>query len=218
MMNFKSFMKLIIVVLIIALINNIALCQENISNSEPSIYPDSNFSTAFDESLQYKFKRIGIEATIHFGSGFLAKNLSKNEGFLTGTISGGAELHYYFKKLDKNGKEIEGYSSPVSLFVLGSWGPFLINPNVVTNYYYLTSGISVDQFSSVVSYGGVFAINSSGIGSRYLYGVSGSLDNIQTPFFFSWLFGDEFTYVIIAGFKIPISVVIRPIIRPFNKS
>lgn len=157
---------------------------------------------------------------VKVASGFVAVDPKSNNGLITANFEFGGRVNYYFKRSinGSNGKFIDENEqkylvSPISVYTSVGWGPLLIADKTIPNYWYFSSGLSISRFSSNLSYGLVGGVNSTEIGSRYLYGITASLDGIPTPFFFSYLKGDSsFSYLLLAGFHIPLSHL-----NPFTK-
>lgn len=154
-----------------------------------------------------KFHRIKIDPYTKFSSGFMTIDKEAHSGLFTGAIEIiGVQVNYNIKR------ELGNLLVPadVSPFFSFGWGPMLVADNIIYNYCYLNGGLSINQFSSVVSYGGVFAFNTSGDeATQYVYGVTVSLDGIQTPIFASLLWGDKgFEYMGVLGLKIPLTHLI----------
>lgn len=158
----------------------------------------------------YKFRRVAMSAYIKMASGFVAIDRESNNGLVTVNQEYGVKMQIYFKQPLENGIVAQ---AATSLYVTAGWGPTLVQNATVPNYLYGNLGLSIKRFGSDLALGVVAATNTSGDeGSPYLYGLSGGLDGIPTPFFFSCLVGapdSGFEYMIIAGFRIQVLDITR---------
>lgn len=166
---------------------------------------DSAFYSVNDSSFYYDFDRLNFDPYLKMGVGFVVIDSDTNNGLLTGNFEGGIKVNYYFKKFDD-----EGYifRKNISLYSGIGWGPLLVADNLVPNYWNLEAGVSLEYLGASSYFGFTTLFNSSDEGIDNLYGLTLGVEQIQTPFFFTLLIGEEVNRIVMAGIKIPVFYIL----------
>ncbi len=148
---------------------------------------------------EYSFKYFRLDPFLKLGTGFVATDPKNNQGLLTVNFEAGLQPRILFRKKTFNG---EISQRRVSLYGSVGWGPLLVADKTIPNFLFSGGGFSIDFFSSRVSYGFVYGSNTTNAATQSLVGWNVSVDGNQVPFFFSYLSGDGFDYILLAGIKV----------------
>jgi hypothetical protein len=174
-----------------------------------SLAREDDIKAAFlkQRAAPYEFKRWGWDFLGKIGTGFITIDKEKNVGLLTGSHEATGKVQYYFKRHLSNGTI---RTHPTSVYTTIGWGPTLVAKDTIPNYWYFNVCVQQNHFGSSASYGFILAVNSSGKeGSKFMYGMTVSLEGIQTPVYVSYLRTTEgFRYMVLAGIKISVKQLI----------
>jgi hypothetical protein len=161
------------------------------------------YSQAKEEKKDDGFRWVRPSAFGQIGAGYVVVK-KRGAGLATIDLQMGPQFRFYFPTKDR----VLGGRRPrdLSLFFRLGCGPILVRTGIVPIYYTSNVGFTYSYRRTNVSYGIIIARNpKEGQEPQYIYGVSASLDQIQVPFFINLMKGESMHYLLVAGFRVPLT-------------
>jgi hypothetical protein len=165
--------------------------------------PENTDSATHTKENVDTFKHLRFTYSGQVGAGYVVIK-EGGDGIVTVNLEMGIQARYYLATDDKvfGGKR----ARDVSFFLRAGSGPMLVRDGVVPIFWSFNPGITYNYLRTNVSYGFLLMENFNRTQRPgYLYGVSASLEKIQVPFFVHVLTGERIHYIVIGGFRVPLS-------------